>query len=64
MKHGTSLDRSRHIAAGVAKRLLRIERLNAEALFDVARTALGAERAERCLELARLAPLTRRSVAT
>jgi hypothetical protein len=58
------IDRSREAAAGEAKRLLGLAVLTEEALFELAGVALGAERAARCLELARLAPLTDRSWAT
>lgn len=58
------IDQSRRIAAGEAKRLLGLAVLTEDALFELARTALGMERAARCLELAKLAPLTRRSVGT
>jgi hypothetical protein len=47
-----------------AKRLMGLAVLTEDALFDLARAVLGQERGARCLELARLAPLTRRWWAT
>jgi hypothetical protein len=57
-------ERSRAFAQSEASRLLGLDELTSEALFGLAAEALTPERARRCLELARLEPLTRRSTAT
>jgi hypothetical protein len=62
MMSDTSFGSTRRFALGEVKRLLGILDPSADKLFSKARTVLGADRANRCLELARLAPLTRRWV--
>jgi hypothetical protein len=62
MPGDSDLDRTRRFAAGEVKRVLGIVDPTADRLFAKARTVLGVERAHRCLELAQLAPLSRRWV--
>ena len=64
MTSDTDLERTRRFSLAEVKRLLAMVDPNADKLFAKARTVLGAERAARCLELARLAPLTGRWVPT
>jgi len=64
MSENRSLERSRQLAAAEARRLLGISELTQEALFELAGEVLGHARAQRCLELAFLAPLSRRSIPT
>ena len=52
------------IAASEARRLLGIAEISEHTLFTLARRELGEDRAAACLALARLAPLSRRSMAT
>jgi hypothetical protein len=58
------LDRTRRFSATEVKRLLGITEPSADRLFARARVVLGQDRADQCLQLARLAPLTRRWVPT
>ena len=58
------LERTRRFAIGEIKRVLGITEPTVDRLFAKARTVLGQDRANRCLELAKLAPLTRRWVPT
>lgn len=64
MPGDSDLEHTRRFAAGEVKRVLGIVDPTADRLFAKARTVLGADRASRCLELARLAPLSRRWVPT
>lgn len=64
MTNDTDLERTRRFSLAEIKRLMGMVDPNADKLFAKARTVLGAERATRCLELARLAPLTGRWVPT
>jgi hypothetical protein len=64
MASDSDLERTRRFAAGEVKRVLGIVDPTADRLFAKARTVLGVDRANRCLELARLAPLSRRWVPT
>ena len=57
-------DRTRRFSAGEVKRLLGITEPTVDRLFARARAVLGQDRADRCLQLARLAVLTRRWVPT
>jgi hypothetical protein len=57
-------DRTRRFSAGEVKRLLGLTEPTVDRLFAKARTVFGQDRADRCLQLARLAPLTRRWVPT
>ncbi len=57
-------DRTRRFSAGEVKRLLGLTEPTVDRLFANARAVLGQERADQCLELTRLAPLTRRWVPT
>jgi hypothetical protein len=58
------LERTRRFAIGEIKRVLGITEPTVDRLFAKARTVLGQDRASQCLELARLAPLSRRWVPT
>lgn len=62
MTSDNDFESTRRFALGEVKRLVGIVDPSADKLFSKARTVLGADRANRCLELARLAPLTRRWV--
>jgi hypothetical protein len=58
------LDRTRRFALGEVKRLLGMTEPSVDRLFAKARTVLGHDRANRCLDLAKLAPLSNRYVPT
>jgi hypothetical protein len=60
----TDLDRTRRYSTGEVKRLLGILEPTTDRLFAKARAVLGQDRAKRCLDLAKLSPLSRRWVAT
>jgi hypothetical protein len=56
------LERTRRFSASEVKRILRLTEPTADRLFARARAILGQDRANQCLELAKLAPLTRRHI--
>ena len=58
------LERTRRFALGEVKRVLGIADPTVDRLFAKAKTVLGPDRMAQCLDLARLAPLTRRWVPT
>jgi hypothetical protein len=64
MSGDPALDRTRRFSAAEVKRLLGIAEPSADRLFVRARVVLGQDRADQCLQLARLAPLSRRWVPT
>ncbi|HEX7490903.1 MAG TPA: hypothetical protein VF337_04305 [Candidatus Limnocylindrales bacterium] len=64
MPSDTDLDKTRRFAAGEIKRLLAIADPTADRLFVKARAVLGQDRTNRCLDLAKIAPLSRRYVPT
>jgi hypothetical protein len=62
MPSDPDLDKTRRFAAGEVKRLLAIADPTVDRLFAKAKTVLGQDRSNRCLDLARMAPLSRRYV--
>lgn len=64
MTSESDLERSRKAAIAEVERLLGIVDPTVDRLVGVAATVLGQDRAKRSIELARLAPLTRREVPT
>jgi hypothetical protein len=56
------LERTRRFSALEVKRILGLTEPTADRLFAKARAILGQDRANQCLELAKLAPLTRRHI--
>jgi len=59
-----NLDRTRRFSVAEVKRILGLAEPTTDRLFTRARAVLGQDRAGSCLELARLAPLTRRHIPT
>jgi hypothetical protein len=57
-----NLERTRRFSLAEVKRILGLAEPTVDRLFAKTRTVLGQERANQCLELAKLAPLTRRFV--
>src|SRR5271157_4595795 len=64
MPSDPQFERTRRFATAEVKRVLGIADPTTDRLFAKARIVLGTERATQCLELARLAPLSRRWVPT
>jgi hypothetical protein len=62
MSSDLQVDRTRRFSAADVRRLVGITEPSADRIFGQARVVLGRDRADHCLELARLAPLSRRWV--
>jgi hypothetical protein len=58
------LERTRRFSASEVKRIVGLTEPTADRLFAKCRTVLGQDRANQCLELAKMAPLTRRHIPT